>query len=257
MKDRAGIKALIDVFQELRDRERSALGVQLDGEIAQRSDHLHLGAGGGRSGLARLRSARSAAWLEVKRTAVEQPGMEEWMFHAPRFYSNGYNLEYVLAGRHPIRAQSDGLLALGECAHRFFQPLVGSQERRTLHFADRGYGCRAQRIASPRGADGGIALVGVRLGRGPRHRRPVRAVFAVGAGRLLSGTVRPLGGAGPRLCLLLHPRGAGTVAKTAAHGRQAAALRGYLPRADGRTTRRARGAGLEADAALRGTRRTR
>ena len=44
-------------------------------------------------------------------------------------------------------------------------------------------------------------------------------------GDLYQRVVRPLGGAGPRLSLLLHPRGAGAVAKTPAHGGQAPALR--------------------------------
>ncbi len=66
MKNRAGVIALVDVFQKLRDRERRALGIQLDGEIAHRGHHLHLRVDGDGAGLA---SAAADAARRIGRVA--------------------------------------------------------------------------------------------------------------------------------------------------------------------------------------------
>ena len=167
----------------------------------------------------------------------------------------GTILRYVRARRHAFRTFAHRLLASGERAHRFVQLPLGAKERRAIHFAHRGHGCRAERCASPRGAHRGVALARARVGRGAGGRRSERALPAVRARRLVSGAVRPLGVRRARLPLLLHARGARARAQARAHGGQAAALYRHLPRPDRRRARRAAGAGTEAHAPFRRPRR--
>ena len=115
----------------------------------------------------------------------------------------GTILRYVRARRHAFRTSAHRLPASGERAHRFFQLPVGAKERRAVHFAHRGHGCRAQRArftATHLIAE--LRWLGLRVGRGAGGRRSVRALPAVRARRLVSGAVRPLGVRRARLPLL-------------------------------------------------------
>ena len=92
--------------------------------------------------------------------------------------------------------------------------------------------------------------LGLDWDEGPDVGGPSAPYSQAERGEFYRGLVRALGGGGHGLSLLLHGRGAGAVAKTAAHGGQTAALCRHLPASDGRAARRAGGAGPEADAAI-------
>ncbi len=102
----------------------------------------------------------------------------------------GTILRYVriksAARRHAFCAQSHRLLAPRQCADGVFQPPLGAQKRRAVHFAHRRHGCRAQPASVPRRLDDGSALAGIGVGRGARCGRSVGPLFAGGARRILS-----------------------------------------------------------------------
>ena len=89
------------------------------------------------------------------------------------------------ASRHPVRAQSDRFLAPGQRADRVFQLSCGPAKAADASFcASRTRMPSAAQLRFRDGADGGIALAGIGLGRGTGYRRPVRSVLPGGARRI-------------------------------------------------------------------------
>ena len=111
-----------------------------------------------------------------------------------------------------------------------FNLAFARQQGGPVRAADRGHRPGAlrgrQRAADLRHA----ALARARVGRGPRHRRPLRAVPAVGAHRHLSAVRRPAARGRPRLPLLVHARAPRRDAHPPAEGQAAHRLRPALPR---------------------------
>ena len=91
VEDRAGIIALVDELQELRHRERCALRVELDGEIARGGHDLHVRRAEPLSRAGRVPAFRRLGAGRERRGRRRR--LQTISCFMPGFYSNGYNLE--------------------------------------------------------------------------------------------------------------------------------------------------------------------
>ena len=130
------------------------------------------------------------------------------------------------------RALADGRPARRDGVHVVVQPGLRPPARRAVPAAHRGHRPRAvprgQRAAGLRHA----ALARPGLGRGPRHRRPVRPVPPVRAARPLPGLRRAAARRRARVPLLVQHRAARGDARGAAEGQAAHRIRPAVRRQD-------------------------
>ena len=133
-----------------------------------------------------------------------------------------------------------GNLHVGQRPQRPVQLGLRPPLRRHVRAAGRGHRRRPEPGRVLPGALRLARLARAGLGRGPRRRRPVRAVHPERAGRDLPRRRRPAARVGCRLPLLLHARGDRGPRGRPAEGRPVG-LRRLLPQPAGRARRAARG----------------
>ena len=141
-----------------------------------------------------------------------------------------------------VRARAVGLAARGQRAERALLVAVGSAPPRRVRAAGGGHGCVARDRGGVPRRPGRPAVAGAGLGRGPRGRRPARALPPVRAGaRSTTSTCQRLLGSGHAYRCYCTPQELEERNDGGEAARRGARLRRPLPRPDGRAARGARG----------------